>query len=121
MSAARPSNTAVTLSPPTAKKSDRAPVAQLKSAGPTDQERARLKREHQIAWHPTGGWCRKFPGDLNRTYFGKVTAAAAVRAMHDEENRRKRGEQTAAKIQNLIVRDAANLFLTHLDGELEAG
>jgi integrase len=88
---------------------------------PTDTERDRLKAEHRIGWHPRGGWCRKFPGDLNRTYFGRVPPADAVRACVQEEDRRRRGEQAEARITSLTVREALNFFLNHLDEQHTAG
>jgi len=87
---------------------------------PPAEEVARLKAEHRLSWHPRGGWCRKFPGDANRTYFGKVTAAAAVKAMHAEEERRKRGERVDPA-RDMLLKDAVNHFLTHLDAELLKG
>lgn len=92
---------------------------------PDELTRQRMKAEHRIGWHPQGGWCRKFPGDRNRTYFGRVTPAAAVRAMVKEEDRReraRRGEAVAeARAARLSVREAVNVFLTHLDREYDAG
>ena len=87
---------------------------------PSDADKARL-REHHVGWHPRGGWCRKFPGDPNRTYFGKVSAAEAVRLCILEEERRLTGQQAEARLFNLRVGEALNLFLNHLDGELASG
>lgn len=88
---------------------------------PTDEEKAMLKQQHRISWHPKGGWCRVFPGDKNRTYFGHVPPGDAVRAMIDEENSRRLGQRAEAKAKNLSLGDAVNLFLTHLDRQLATG
>ena len=88
---------------------------------PSEADRDRMKREHRLSWHPRGGWCRKFPGDANRTYFGKIPAGDAVRAMLREEQRRADGTAAEVKLTNLKVREAANLFLTHLDQQLKTG
>jgi hypothetical protein len=80
-----------------------------------------MKAEHRIGWHVKGGWCRKFPGDRNRTYFGRVPAAEAVRLMHREETRRERGEAKADQPANLTIRQAVNLFLARADREHAAG
>lgn len=87
---------------------------------PPEQDRAWLK-SLGIGWHPRGGWCRKFPGDANRTYFGHVTPAEAIAAHNREELRRQQGQQAEQRASNLTVREAVNLFLNHLDAELAGG
>lgn len=92
---------------------------------PDDASRQWMREQHRIGWHPKGGWCRKFPGDRNRTYFGWVDAGEAARLMHAEETRRERARQgdesAAAKLNNLTVREAVNLYLNHADREHAAG
>lgn len=80
-----------------------------------------MRKMHRISWHPRGGWCRKFPGDDNRTYFGRVTPEEAVRQCVLIEDRKARGEREAARATALTVKDALNRFLTHLDGQLRDG
>lgn len=82
--------------------------------------RGRMK-EHGIHWHKKGGWARKFPGDANRTYFGRVSPAEAVKLCNREEDRRKRGLDAEVRLTNLRLRQAVNLFLTHLDAQLAGG
>jgi integrase len=80
-----------------------------------------MARQHRLGWHPNGGWCRKFSGDASRTYFGRIPLAEAVRAMVREEERRKQGQQAEARLTNLSVREALNLFLNHQDARHASG
>lgn len=97
-------------------KSDTKPSAELLD---------RMRRDHHIGWHPSGGWCRKFKGDSNRTYFGRVDAVEAIRRNNLEEDRRKRratSEKDAEQsLSRLTIKQASDIYLTHLDGKLEAG
>jgi integrase len=90
-------------------------------SNPSDEQRTRAKAEHRLGWHVKGGWCRKFPGDTNRTYFGKIPVGEAVRLMNAEQERRARGIAAEVQLRNLLVREAVNRFLTHLDREHAAG
>lgn len=87
---------------------------------PTDADRATAKKAG-IGWHPRGGWCRKFPGDKNRTYFGRVGAVDAIRAADREAERRRTGALAEAaaesRLLNLSVGEAVNVYLNHLDRE----
>lgn len=82
----------------------------------------RMRREHHIGWHPKGGWCRKFPGERNRTYFGRVEANEAIRQNHLEEHRRTRSvhleEEEEQSLTRLTLKQAADIFLGHLDKKL---
>jgi integrase len=80
-----------------------------------------MKAEHGLHWHPKGGWSRKFPGDRNRTYFGKVAPSDAARALFLEESKRTGLIEREKKLANLSAREGANLFLGHLDLEFERG
>jgi integrase len=80
-----------------------------------------MKAEHRMGWHPRGGWCRTFPGDRSRTYFGRISPGLAVRAMLAAEDRRRAGESAEDRMGRLRLREAANLFLAHLDAEYAAG
>jgi integrase len=80
-----------------------------------------MKADHKIAWHPRGGWCRRFPGDSNRTYFGRVEPTEAVRAMIKEETRRDTGEADGTKLKNLLLCEAVDLWLVKLDDDHKHG
>ena len=88
---------------------------------PAAGEPERMKAEYRLSWHPRGGWCRVFPGDRDRTYFGRIPPADAVRAMLAEERRRATGEATADSAGTLRLRHAVNLFLAHADKEHALG
>lgn len=92
---------------------------------PDEATRDWMRREHSIGWHVKGGWCRKFPGDRNRTYFGKVSPGEAARKNTLEEERRKRalkGQHDAeVKATRLSVSEAVDLFLAQQDAEHAAG
>ena len=95
-----------------------------KTNTPTPEERAAYRKLH-LGWHPQGGWCRKFPGDRNRTYFGRVSAAEAIEKMRAEEQRRAGilppEPPPPADLTNLTVSDAANIFLNQADRDLAEG
>lgn len=84
-----------------------------------------MRDEFGIGWHPTGGWCKRLPGERNRTYFGKVPAAEAVRALHRLEERQKTGAMAdaaaEARMLVLTVGEAVNAFLNHADREHAKG
>jgi len=71
-------------------------------------------RESGLHWHKRGGWARKFPGDRNRTYFGRVSPGEALKLHAAEELRRQKGEPELAP-NNLSIGQAVNLFLASLD------
>jgi hypothetical protein len=65
-----------------------------------------------------GAWCRKFPGDPNRTYFGKVSAAEAVNEMSAAKEKRtrtksERRDKGTARWTTAEVREIANLASGH--------
>lgn len=80
-------------------------------------------RKYRIGWHPLGGYCRKFAGDRSRTYFGKVSPFEAIKACEIEIKQREGGNvaNPEPEQENVTVREAINLFLTHLDNQLATG
>jgi integrase len=86
---------------------------------PSDADRDFMKVHHRIGWHPEGGWCRKLTGDANRTYFGKVPPAEAVRKL--ERELKARSGEGEPDYTNVTIRQAVNLFLANADAELASG
>lgn len=90
------------------------------SSNPSQADRETAKAAG-IGWHPRGGWCKKFSGDANRTYFGKVRVVDAIKLLTTEQLRRggrlDREKDEVARAAPTLLKDAVNLYLTHLDSQ----
>lgn len=101
------------MTPPTNRPTNRTPYT------PTDADRAFMREHHGLGWHPGGGWSKRLPGDRDRTYFGKVPPAVAIKNF-EKALKASRGDGEP-DYTNITIRQAVNLFLANADAELASG